>query len=71
MKKKLTEEEAIVKQAAELISRLVRVAAVRIANKYEKAIRTAVVEKWQLEDEVKPEVQKYTDNDIINTLNEL
>lgn len=45
MKKKLTEEEAIVQQAAELISRVVRVAAVRIADKYEKAIRTAVVEK--------------------------
>lgn len=71
MKKKLTEEEAIVQQAAELISHVVRVAAVRIADKYEKAIRTAVVEKWQLEDEVKPEVKKYTDNDIINTLNEL
>lgn len=71
MAKKPTEEEKIIKEAADIIMQTIHIASVRIADKYERQLMTEVVARIQTQLEANDEVNKYTGNVINDKLNDL
>lgn len=71
MAKKPTEEEKIITEAANIIMQTIHIAAVRIADKYERQLMTEVVSRIQTQMEANDEVSEYTGTVINDKLNEL
>ena len=71
MAKKLTEEEKIISEAANLIMQTIHIASVRIADKYERQLMTEVVNRIQTQMEANDEVNGYTGKVLNDKLNNL
>lgn len=71
MAKKPTYEEKVIAETADLIMRTIHVAAVRIADKYERQLMNEVVARIQTQMEANEDVNKYTGDYINNGLNDL
>ena len=71
MAKKQTEEEKIIAEAANTIMQIIHVAAVRIADKYERKLMTELVTRIQTQLEANEEAKKFTGNYINAKINDL
>lgn len=71
MAKKKTEEEKIISQAADIIMQTIHLAAVRIADKYERQLMTEVMERIQIQMEASEEAKKSAGSYINDKLNNL
>lgn len=71
MAKKQTPEENIIEEAADIIMRTIHIAAVRIADKYERMLMEEVVTRIQAQMEANDEVKKFTGDFINKQLNNL
>ena len=71
MAKKQTYEEKVIAQAADTIMHTIHVAAVRIADKYERQLMNEVMERIQLHIEANEEAKKFAGSYINDKLNDL
>ena len=71
MAKKQTEEEKVIADAADIIIQTIHIAAVRIADKYERQLMLEVVARIQTQMEANDEVNNYTGNVLNDKLNKL
>lgn len=71
MAKKQTPEENIIAEAADIIMQTIHIAAVRIADKYERMLMAEVVTRIQAQMEANDEVNKFTGDFINKQLNNL
>lgn len=71
MAKKPTNEEKLLADAAKLIMHIIRVVSVRLADRYERKLMTELVELIQTKIEDGEDLNKFSDNYIIEQLNKL
>lgn len=71
MAKKKTTEDQIIEEAVNTIMHTIHVAAVRIADKYERKLMYQVVESIQIAIEANEEAKKFSGNYINDKLNDL
>lgn len=71
MAKKQSYEEKVIADAAKIIMHTIHVAAVRIADKYERQLMTEVVNRIQTQMEANDEVNNYTGKVLNDKLNKL
>lgn len=71
MAKKQTYEEQIIEKAAQIIMHTIHVAAVRIADKYERRLMQEVMARMQAQLDANEEVNNFTGNYINDKLNDL
>lgn len=71
MAKKQTYEEKVIAEAVNTIMHAIHLAAVRIADKYERQLMNEVVECIQIKMEANEEAKKFTGNYINDKINNL
>ena len=71
MAKGKTTEEQIINDAVDTIMHAIHVAAVRIADKYERQLMNKVMERIQIQMEANEEAKKFAGNYINDKLNDL
>lgn len=71
MAKKQTEEEKIIEEAVNTIMHAIHVAAIRIADKYERKLMNEVMESIQIQMEAHEEAKKFAGSYINDKLNDL
>lgn len=71
MAKKKTTEDQIIEEAVNTIMHAIHVAAIRIADKYERQLMNEVMERIQLQMEANEEAKKFAGSYINDKLNDL
>ena len=71
MDKKKTTEDQIIEEAVNTIMHTIHVAAIRIADKYERKLMNEVMESIQIQIEANEEAKKFSGNYINDKLNDL
>lgn len=71
MAKKKTTEDQIIEEATNVIMHAIHVAAIRIADKYERQLMNEVMERIQLQMEANEEAKKFAGSYINDKLNDL
>lgn len=71
MHKKQTEEEKIIKEAADIIMKTIREVSYRIADRYERKLTDEVMCRIQMHREESDTVRDFSNNDLIKNLDNL
>lgn len=71
MAKKQTEEEKIIKEAADIIMKTIREVSYRIADRYERKLTDEVMCRLQMHRETSDAVRDFSKNDLIKNLDNL